>query len=177
MLPELEAPSVADPTDFNSTTVLIHLFAQPQFYIAIFCNLYNLKVIMDTQCWGTLCKSVHSLALTTWERLNKTGYSIGRSVFLIPLVSRKGCNRLYWVHLFSLVYKWWTRFLRVSGLKSGGGHNILYTISPSSLSTGAHSSSNSNKNSTMVWFQGLKSLPGYGGPGSCQVTGGPALAR
>ena len=45
--------------------------------------------------------------------------SILGTVFLIPLVSRKGCNRFYWVRLFSLVYTWWTRFLRVSGLKSG----------------------------------------------------------
>ena len=33
-------------------------------------------------------------------------------------------------------------------------HNIQYTISPSSLSTGTHSNSNS-RYSTMVWFQGV----------------------
>ena len=35
-------------------------------------------------------------------------------------------------------------------VKIRGGHNILYTISPSSLSTGTHSSSSSSRNSTMV---------------------------
>ena len=41
------------------------------------------------------------------------GTSILGTVFLIPFVLRKGCNRLYWVRLFSLVYTWWTRFLQV----------------------------------------------------------------
>ena len=68
-----------------------------------------------------------------------------------------------------------------------GGHNIQYTSSPSSLSTGTLSTSNSSMNSTMVWIWGvevlarfrepnspvwdLEVLAGCGGPGSCPVTG------
>ena len=51
-----------------------------------------------------------------------------RTVFLIPLVSRKGCNRFYRTCLFSLVYALMTWFLRVSGLKSGGSQHTIYTF-------------------------------------------------
>jgi hypothetical protein len=47
--------------------------------------------------------------------------SLGKLVFLISFVSRKGCNRFYWVRLFSLVDTWYTRFLRAFGLKY---HNL-----------------------------------------------------
>ena len=47
--------------------------------------------------------------------------SLGNLVFLIFFVSRKGCNRFYWVRLFSLVDTWYTRFLRAFGLKY---HNL-----------------------------------------------------
>ena len=50
------------------------------------------------------------------------------TVFLIPLVLREGCNRFYWRCLFSLVYIWWTRFLGVSGLKSGVSQYTIYNL-------------------------------------------------
>ena len=60
-----------------------------------------------------------------------------------------------------------------------GGHNIQYTRSPSSLSTGTLSSSNSSMNSTMVWIWGVEVLARFRWcRGSCQVLGGiGALAR
>ena len=95
------------------------------------------------------------------SRLNPN-YNRHLIVFSCFLVLRKGFGRFYWMCLFSLVYTWWTRFLRVSGLKSGGV-TIYYTQSHQVVYVQGHTPVVAVVVvgiGTMAWFRG-----------------GPALAR
>ena len=112
------------------TPWVFYFFYIVQFALkgSVYIPLFSVCIVKSVVCIGKYVVGCVQCAMCSFQCAVCSVKCAVCSVFLIPLISRKGCNRFYWVRLFSLVYTWWTLFLRVSELKSGGSQYLIHNL-------------------------------------------------